>query len=314
MNFMKKKWLWGGIFGGSTTFFFLILLFLPYQKQKSNLSSAQNAAPEYKVSNYDSSVAYTLKISKDSGYSIRPLVAETVETVARVGQQTKAIAVMNAGFFDPANQKTTSRVVINHREVADPRQNERLMNNPDLSSYLDAILNRSEFRQYRCGATTRYDITVRSSPTPVGCELEQAIAGGPQLLPSNTAQQEGFTAYKNGELIRDAIGTTQPNARTAIGITAEGNAVWVMIAQKVNPSGASGMTLAELTAFLKGIGVKQALNLDGGTSSSLYFNGQVHYGKLDAQGQSIPRAVKSMLVLEARSKLDRPKESKEPKE
>jgi Phosphodiester glycosidase len=209
---------------------------------------------------------------------------------------------MNAGFFDPVNHKTTSRVVIDHREVVSPRQNERLMNNPDLSSYLNAILDRSEFRQYRCGAATRYDITARSSPSPVGCELQQAIAGGPQLLPNNTAQQEGFTDYKDGKLTRDAIGMTQSNARTAIGITAEGNVVWVMIAQKVNPSGASGMTLAELAAFLKGVGVKQALNLDGGTSSSLYFNGQVHYGKLDTQGQSIPRAVKSMLVLESRSK------------
>jgi Phosphodiester glycosidase len=302
MNFMKKKWLWRGVFGSSTIFFFLILLLLPNRKQGSNLGSAQNAIPEYKVSNYPSSVAYTLKISKDSGYSIRPFLAESVETVARVGPQTKAVAVMNAGFFDPVNRKTTSRVVIDRHEVANPRQNERLMNNPDLSSYLDAILNRSEFRQYRCGAAIRFDITARNSPNPTGCELEQAIAGGPQLLPSNTAQREGFTDYKNGELIRDAIGITQPNARTAIGITAEGNAVWVMIAQKVNPSVASGMTLAQLTEFLRGIGVKQALNLDGGTSSSLYFNGQVHYGKLDAQGQSIPRAVKSMLILEAPSK------------
>jgi Phosphodiester glycosidase len=299
---MKKLWRLGGVLGGLTIFLFLVFLLFPNRNQRSNLSSAHNSAPEYKVLNYPSSVAYTLKISRDGGYSIRPFVVDAVETVARIGQQKKAIAVINAGFFDPVNNKTTSRVVIDRREVASPQQNERLMNNPDLSTYLDAILNRSEFRQYRCGAATRYDITARSSPNPAGCELEQAIAGGPQLLPNNTAQQEGFTAYKNGELIRDAIGATQPNARTAIGITAAGNAVWVMIAQKTNPSGASGMTLAQLTVFLRGIGVKQALNLDGGTSSSLYFNGQVHYGKLDAHGQSVPRAVKSMLVLRARSK------------
>jgi exopolysaccharide biosynthesis protein len=305
MNFMKKLWRWGGVLGGLTIFLFLVLLLLPSRKQRSSLSSAHNANLEYKVLNYSSSVAYTLKISRDSSYYIHPFIAETVDTVAHIGLQTKAIAVMNAGFFDPVNHKTTSRIVINQREVANPRQNERLMNNPDLSSYLDAILNRSEFRQYRCGGTIRYDITVRSSPTPANCDLEQAVAGGPQLLPSNTAQQEGFIDSQNGHLIRDAIGATQRNARTAIGITAEGSIIWVMIAQKSNPSGASGMTLAELTAFLKGIGVKQALNLDGGTSSSLYFNRQVHYGKLDAQGQSIPRAVKSVLVLASQAKQDR---------
>jgi exopolysaccharide biosynthesis protein len=300
---MNKIWQWAGVGGILSLFFYLLL---PHRKQASSFTSAYTSAQrtklEYKVSETPSSMAYSLKIPKGSSYFIRPFVSETVETVAIVGQKTKAIAVVNAGFFDPANNKTTSRVVIDRREVASPQQNERLMNNPDLSTYLDAILNRSEFRQYRCGETTRYDITVRSSPNPAGCKLEQAIAGGPQLLPNNTAQQEGFTAYKNGELIRDAIGATQPNARTAIGITAEGNAVWVMIAQKPNSSGTSGMTLAELTTFLRGIGVKQALNLDGGTSSSLYFNGQAHYGKLDAHGQSVPRAVKSMLVLRARSK------------
>jgi Phosphodiester glycosidase len=283
-----------------------IFWLLSSQKQVS-FTPAQHAVLEYKKLNYSSSVAYTLKIPRNGGYFIHPFVAQTVETVGHIGQHTKAIAVINAGFFDPVNDKTTSRIVIDHREVASPQQNERLMNNPDLSSYLDVILNRSEFRQYRCGQTTRYDITVRISPTPAGCELAQAIAGGPQLLPTSTAQQEGFTDYKNGALIRDAIGATQPNARTAIGITSEGSVVWVMIAQKTAPSGVSGMTLTELATFLKGIGVKQALNLDGGTSSSLYFRGQVHYGKLDAQGQPIPRAVKSMLILETRSKGEYPK-------
>jgi exopolysaccharide biosynthesis protein len=300
---MKKMWKWGGTFGVLTI---LLALFVPAQKQlssfisaPSSVISAQSAVLQHNVFNRSLSVAHTLKIPRN-GYAIRPFVAEPIETVANVGQQTKAIAVINAGFFDPVNSKTTSRVVIDRREVANPRQNERLMDNPDLSSYLDAILNRSEFRQYRCGDAVRYDITTRSSPSPTGCDLEQAIAGGPQLLPSNTAQQEGFTDYKNGVLIRDAIGATQPNARTAIGITGEGSVVWVMIAQKPNSSDASGMTLAELAAFLKKLGVKQALNLDGGTSSSFYFKGQVHYGKLDAEGRSMTRAVKSMLILEPR--------------
>jgi exopolysaccharide biosynthesis protein len=306
---MNKIWQWAGVVGITSLLFYFLL---PHQRKAFNSTSAytstQNTTLEYKVSETPSSVVYSLKIPRGISYSIRPFVSETAETVASVGQKTKAIAVINAGFFDPVNNKTTSRIVIDRREVASPQQNERLMDNPDLSTYLDAILNRSEFRQYRCGETTRYDITARSTPTPAGCELEQAIAGGPQLLPTNTAQQEGFTDYQNGALIRDAIGAAQPNARTAIGITPEGSVVWVMIAQKPNSSGTSGMTLAELATFLKGIGVKQALNLDGGTSSSLYFKGQVHYGKLDAQGKPISRAVKSVLLLKIRSNSDRPKQ------
>jgi Phosphodiester glycosidase len=300
---MKKKWRWGGTICILSVPFFLLL---PYRRQAFKVIPAQKISPafEYKVLNFPSSVAYILKIPKGSIYTIRPFVSDTVETVAQVGQKTGAIAVLNAGFFDPANSKTTSRVVIDRQEVASPEKNERLMNNPALSPYLDTILNRSEFRDYRCWDKTHYSIEARSV-THKNCDLEQAIAGGPQLLPINTAQPEGFTDYKNGTLIRDAIGATQRNARTAIGITADGSVVWVMIAQ--TPKGGLGMTLAELATVLKGMGVEKALNLDGGTSSSLYFKGQAHYGKLDENGQVIPRAVKSMLVLQARPEIGQPR-------
>jgi exopolysaccharide biosynthesis protein len=301
---MKNLWRWGGLVGIISVSAFVIF---PGQKRTSNLSSAQNISIEYKVINTPASVAYTLTIPQGSGTIIRPYISETLETIAAIGKKTGATAAINAGFFDPVNQKTTSRIVVDRQEVASPRNNERLMNNPKLSSYLGTILNRSEFRQYLCGSQTRYDIVARSSPSPAGCVLEQAIAGGPQLLPSNTAQQEGFTDYKNGELIRDAIGTTQRNARTAIGITDTDSVVWVTIAQKPNRSGESGMTLAELEAFLKGLGVKKALNLDGGSSSSIYFKEQAHYGKLNEDGQFVPRPVKSAFILKTTSQSSYPK-------
>jgi Phosphodiester glycosidase len=180
--------------------------------------------------------------------------------------------------------------------VANPKDNERLVKNPKLSPYLSAILNRSEFRVYQCGAQMQYGIEFRLAPIPRGCLLSQSMGGGPQLLPKNTSQQEGFTAYaKNGEMIRDAIGGSQPNARSAIGLKPDGSVVWVMVAQtKAQPS---GMTVDELANFMKGLGVRSALNLDGGTSSSLYAQDKAIYGKRDDTGQPIKRAVKSALLL-----------------
>jgi exopolysaccharide biosynthesis protein len=58
-----------------------------------------------------------------------------------------------------------------------------------------------------------------------------------------------------------------------------------------------GMTLDELADFMKRLGITSALNLDGGTSSSLYAQGKAVYGKRDDFSQPIKRAVKSMLVL-----------------
>jgi exopolysaccharide biosynthesis protein len=252
--------------------------------------------PIYKVFEQKDSIVHTLSIPNHSRYLIKPYVAPTAASVAVVGAQTKALAVLNAGYFDPVNQKTTSTIVIDSREVANPQDNERLMQNPQLSGYLKAILNRSEFRIYDCNSQVTYDIQPHTAPIPIQCRLAHAVGGGPQLLPVNTSQQEGFTDSVNGVLVRDAIGSQQPNARTAVGLKADGSLLWVMIAQRPNQQ-FSGMTLAEVAEFMKAQGVQRALNLDGGTSSSLFYRGQALYGKQDESGQPVARAVKSVLVL-----------------
>lgn len=291
---MQKRWQVAGLLIGIGLL--AAGLIAPHVKLRSEEKVAPASAPtlEYKVLGLGNSTVYYLTIPP-KGYAIRPFLAETVLTVEQVAKQTKALAVINAGFFDPVNQKTTSAVVIDGREVANPKDNERLVNNPKLSGYLSAILNRSEFRVYQCGTQVKYGIGFRSEPILSGCQLSHAVGGGPQLLPKNTAQQEGFTDYAKGELIRDAIGSKQPNARTAIGLKPDGSVVWVIVAQtKVEHS---GMTLEELADLMKRLGATSALNLDGGTSSSLYTQGVATYGKQDEAGQPIKRSVKSALLL-----------------
>jgi exopolysaccharide biosynthesis protein len=286
---VKNLWRWGLLIGVGVLAGMLIL---PHVRTRSQTQVAA-IPPQYEVRQTKGYVAHVLTITQ--GYTIRPFLAQTVQTVEQVAAKTKAIAVINAGFFDPINQKTTSTVIVDGREVASPKDNERLIKNPNLSPYLSAILNRSEFRIYQCGPQVQYKIELHSAPILGGCRLAQAMGGGPQLLPKNTSQQEGFTDYAKGEQIRDAIGGAQPNARSAIGLKPDGSVVWVMVAQtKAQPS---GMTLDELASFIKGLGVESALNLDGGTSSSLYVQDKAIYGKRDKADQPIKRTVKSVLLL-----------------
>jgi exopolysaccharide biosynthesis protein len=257
---------------------------------------ATNQTLQYQVHSLQHSVVYTLLIPAQSQFSVRPEIAPGVESLAAFANRTGAIAAVNGGFFDPVNQKSTSYVTVQGQQVGDPRQNERLVNNPDLSGYLAQILDRSEFRRYQCGQQVRYDITRHRTPAPAGCQLVDALGGGPQLLPQFTAQAEGFIDIANGTVIRDALGSQQPNARTAVGITDDGSIVLVMAAQIDDP--ASGMSLPELANFMKTLGAKKAMNLDGGSSSSLYYNGKTIHGKLDAQGVPVERSVKSVLLVQ----------------
>lgn len=253
-----------------------------------------NPTITYKTYALPHSMVHVLTIPVGSGYMVTPIVAQTLASVEDLAQRPGTIAVINGGFFDPQNAKSTSYVVTQGRQTADPQQNERLINNPDLAAYMDKILNRSEFRQYRCGALITYDITLHQSPVPPGCELINALGAGPQLLPQSTAVAEGFIDNANG---RDALGSQSPNARSAVGMTQTGTIVWVMAAQKPESPTGSGLTLSELTEFMRSLSVARAMNLDGGSSTALYYQGKTIYGKLDAAGKPVKRAVKSALLV-----------------
>ena len=242
---------------------------------------------------------YVLKVP--SSFQIIPAVAETVEPIASFAQQQDVVGAINGGFFDPVNQQTTSYIVLDAGIVADPAQNDRLVHNPDMLPRLDRILDRSEFRQYRCstedGISIRYGIATHTQPAPTNCQIMAALGAGPRLLPNLALEPEAFVEVIDGEVVRDALGSSQPNARSAVGITSNGEIVLVMVAQNPDSPIGSGLTLPELAEFLDTLGVEEAMNLDGGSSSSLYYQGNTYYGKVDADGNVVKRSVKSVLLI-----------------
>ena len=274
----------------------------PSAAVSSDFLTADSLTPEqrlhYETYALSNSTVHVLQIPAQGPYQVMPALSPGLETVEDFAQRTGAIAVLNAGFFDPQNTKTTSYVTIQAELVADPRLNQGLMGNPNLSPYLEKILNRSEFRRYDCQGEARYDIVFHNAPPPPDCVQVDAVGAGPQLLPAMTGLEEGFIDYADGNVIRDALGSTRPNARTAVGLTPAGDVVWAMVAQKPDAPTPSGMSFEQLADFLKNLGVEQAMNLDGGSSSSLYYQGAAHYGRVDREGRPIRRPVKSVLLIQ----------------
>ncbi len=232
-------------------------------------------------------------------FVIAPLLAEGLDLLDNWAQQSNAIALLNGGFFDPANQQSTSYVIQHGELTADPRQNERLVGNPNLAPYLAQIFNRAEFRHYRCGSENRYAIARHLDPIPPTCQLESALGAGPQLLPELTLEAEGFLAVVNGAVIRDPLGYDRPNARSAVGILANGDVIWVMAAQQPEAPRTSGLSLPELADFMRSLGTVAAMNLDGGSSAAIYYNGQTTYGKVNEAGNLVIRPIKSILIVQS---------------
>lgn len=257
----------------------------------------------YELRSVGQSQVHLVVIPPDGRITIKPALAVGVDTVAGLAEQNQAIAAINGGYFDPVNQKSASFVTLKGRVVANPQTNERLTNNPQLAPYLSRILNRAAFRRYRCNQEIRYDIVAGRQATPSGCSLVDELGAGPMLLPQMQLEQEAFVESSGGVVTRDPLGSQQPNARSAVGLRADGVLIWVMVAQRPDEPYRSGMPLPMLANYMKSLGVVKAMNLDGGTSSTLYVRGKTYHGKVNAIGERIWRPIKSILLVQVNETL-----------
>ena len=87
----------------------------------------------------------------------------------------------------------------------------------------------------------------------------------------------GPALVENGEIVVNTnteVGQAMAsNPRTAIGIIDENH--YIIVVSDGRTSESEGLSLYQLAEVMKSYGAKTAYNLDGGGSSTLYFNGQV---------------------------------------
>ncbi|MCR5845201.1 MAG: phosphodiester glycosidase family protein [bacterium] len=92
----------------------------------------------------------------------------------------------------------------------------------------------------------------------------QVFSFGPALI------EDGQIAVTADEEVGKAMAS---NPRTAIGMISANHYVFVVSDGRTDES--EGLSLKELATFMKGLGVTCAYNLDGGGSSTMYYDGEV---------------------------------------
>ena len=97
--------------------------------------------------------------------------------------------------------------------------------------------------------------------------VEDALGGGPALVSNGRVQ----VATDEEVFFGSAIPYTHP--RTAAGIAADGTLLLLLVDGRQRQS--RGVRLEELATIMVDIGAEEALNLDGGGSSSLVVNGRL---------------------------------------
>ena len=108
----------------------------------------------------------------------------------------------------------------------------------------------------------------------------------------------GPSLVENGEITVDTnseVGQSMAsNPRTAIGIIDENH--YIIVVSDGRTSESEGLSLYQLAEVMKSYDVKTAYNLDGGGSSTLYFNGQV-INKPTTNGTISERAVSDIVYI-----------------
>lgn len=132
------------------------------------------------------------------------------------------------------------------------------------------------------GDTLVWTVGFSHVPGPV----REMIGGFPLLL------QGGEDVLDQVEDLRPAFSAVR-HPRTAIGMLSDGRVLLLTVDGR-QPGHSEGMTLRELTDLLRALGATDAINLDGGGSTTLVILGEVMNRPSDAAGE---RPVANMLLV-----------------
>lgn len=119
--------------------------------------------------------------------------------------------------------------------------------------------------------------------TPPWNNILHAVCGGPKLIVNGEIEVNGKQEKFDPGLVNGR------HPRSAIALTASGDLLLVVIDGRSSRS--SGMTLHELAAYLKKLGAKEAINLDGGGSSSLFIHGKTVNRPSDGKERPISNGI-----------------------
>lgn len=206
----------------------------------------------------------------------------------------KSKLTINAGFFDPKNQKTISYIINDYQTSDDPIFNEGLMYNAVLRRNLQKILNRTEFRILNCDNKYKYEIAQHNSKVDFLCSIKTSAQGGPQLLPNLRLEEEFFIVKdEEGNIIRESASVLHKVPRTLIGIkNTEGGKqeVHIFIATNKHP-----LTIYEARDLCAHYGLDSAMAFDGGSSTSLDYK-NIHVVSTQSS-EDTGRALKSFMII-----------------
>lgn len=184
---------------------------------------------------------------------IRPVAAGKLERTSAIAEKAGALVAINGGYFGKSGE-TLGLIKIDGKILA---------HNPSSRPPRAVIAfdkkGRPAFRRVAGGEDWR--------------EVTHALGAGPMVVENGRvtadAVKEGF----------DASFATARHPRSAVGVTSRGQILFVTVDGRTSES--DGMTLDELGNLLKELGCVEAMNLDGGGSTTMVVRGRGEGGVIN---------------------------------
>lgn len=199
---------------------------------------------EYDTSIYVADIVLSSSEYLQTAFAQNAYGRNVTETTSEIAENAGAILAINGDYYGAQEDGYVLRNGILYRNTVASGQE-------DLVIYNDgsfAIINET-------------DVTAEEL---LADGAQQILSFGPALV------EDGTVVVSEG----DEVGKAKTsNPRTAIGIIDDLHYVFVVSDGRTDES--AGLSLLQLAEFMKELGVTTAYNLDGGGSSTMYFNGEV---------------------------------------
>jgi exopolysaccharide biosynthesis protein len=192
---------------------------------------------------------------------------KTLMPTSVFGEKQQAIAAINGTFFDMKNGGSVDFLKVNQKIINENRLGKNLSRSFNQKSAV--IINKGKLSIQKWDGTPNWESQLNA---------DNIMTSGPLLRLDNSDEKIDSISFN-----------TNRHPRTAVGRKADGT-VLLFVADGRNKN-AYGLSIYELAALMKWLGCVDAINLDGGGSTTLWVNtsGVVNYPsdnkKWDHEGQ-----------------------------
>lgn len=222
---------------------------------------------------------YVLDVTLDASNTLGIGFSTTNAATTTMCKSYNAVVGVNAGYFPYGSSSDKDPYIrINGITVQEGHLGVPLI---FTNSALTITNNMASVRKF---TETHTNLNLVAAAIPVS-QAENVIVCGPILMVDDVVVSQNTSSHN-----------TSLTARTGLGVTADGKRVYMVVAD--SGGGFTGVTTLQLAKILQALGADDAMNLDGGGSSTMFVKDQGSGGRVNfPYGGTFERPVRSVIYV-----------------